>query len=165
MTNQLNYTDFLERKKHSIDNSGFKANYVPDMAFDFQEEIITRACRKGRIAVFADTGLGKTLIQLSIAQNVVNHTNKKVIALGGLNKKNLHRHDGEKIHIEKIDSLIQSFGINLDSEILFEILIFIKSLQIDINNSFNSKSLKEILEFIEKKNILLSEFQIEYAYD
>ena len=33
------------------------------------------------MAVFADTGLGKTLIQLSLAQNVVNHTNKKVLIL------------------------------------------------------------------------------------
>jgi superfamily II DNA or RNA helicase len=51
------------------------------MAFDFQREIITRAVKKGRIAVFADTGLGKTLIQLSIAQNVVNHTKGKVLIL------------------------------------------------------------------------------------
>jgi hypothetical protein len=33
------------------------------------------------MAVFADTGLGKTLIQLSLAQNVVNHTNGKVLIL------------------------------------------------------------------------------------
>jgi ERCC4-related helicase len=33
------------------------------------------------MAVFADTGLGKTLIQLSIAKNIVNHTNKKVLIL------------------------------------------------------------------------------------
>ena len=33
------------------------------------------------MAIFADTGLGKTLMQLSIAQNVVNHTNKKVLIL------------------------------------------------------------------------------------
>jgi len=52
----------------------------------------------------------------------------------------------EKMHIEKIDFLIQSFGICLDSEILYEILIFIKSLQIDINETLYSKSLKDILE-------------------
>ncbi len=33
------------------------------------------------MAVFADTGLGKTLIQLSIAENIVRHTNKKVLIL------------------------------------------------------------------------------------
>lgn len=33
----MNYTEFLESKKHSIGNSGFEANYIPDMAFDFQK--------------------------------------------------------------------------------------------------------------------------------
>jgi len=77
----MNYKEFLERKQHMIGEFGFEPNYIPDMAFDFQREIITRAVKKGRIAVFADTGLGKTLIQLSIAKNIVNHTNKKVLIL------------------------------------------------------------------------------------
>ena len=33
------------------------------------------------MAIFADTGLGKTLIQLSIAKNIIEHTNKKVLIL------------------------------------------------------------------------------------
>lgn len=77
----MDYKQFLESKKHSIGNSGFEPNYLPDMAFDFQKEIIKRAVNKGRMAVFADTGLGKTLIQLSLSQNVVNHTKGKVLIL------------------------------------------------------------------------------------
>jgi ERCC4-related helicase len=77
----MNYKEFLENKKHSIGNFGFDVNYIPDIAFDFQKEIIKRAVNKGRMAVFADTGLGKTLIQLSIANNIVKHTNKKVLIL------------------------------------------------------------------------------------
>ena len=76
-----NYNDFLEKKKHLIGDFGFEPNYYPDCAFDFQRHIIHKAVKKGRIAVFADTGLGKTLIQLSIAQNVVNETNKRVLIL------------------------------------------------------------------------------------
>jgi hypothetical protein len=75
------YLKFIEAKKHSIGNSGFEPNYLPEIAFDFQRFIIEKAVKKGRIAVFADTGLGKTLIQLSIAKNIVNHTNKKVLIL------------------------------------------------------------------------------------
>ena len=75
------YTKFLETKKHLLGSFGFEANYVPDMAFDFQAEIIKRATLKGRMAVFADTGLGKTLIQISLAQNIVNHTKGKVLIL------------------------------------------------------------------------------------
>ena len=73
------YKEFIENKKHLLGSFGFEPNYIPDMAFDFQREIITKACLKGRMAVFADTGLGKTLIQISLAQNVVNHTNGKVL--------------------------------------------------------------------------------------
>ena len=75
------YEKFLESKRHSIGNSGFKANFIPDCAFDFQAYIIEKSIQKGRIGVFADTGLGKTLIQISIAYNIVRHTNKKVLIL------------------------------------------------------------------------------------
>jgi len=51
------------------------------MAFDFQKHIIERNVVKGRIADFLDTGLGKTLIQISIAKNVIQHTNKRVLIL------------------------------------------------------------------------------------
>lgn len=77
----MNYNQFLESKQHSSSDSGFEPTYVPDRAFDFQRHIIEKAVRKGRMAVFADTGLGKTLIQLSLAQNIVEKTNKKVLIL------------------------------------------------------------------------------------
>tara|TARA_R110002074_G_scaffold385521_2_gene566800 strand:- start:1658 stop:3022 length:1365 start_codon:yes stop_codon:yes gene_type:complete len=77
----MDYLEFLENKKHSIGDFGFKANYIPDMAFDFQKAIIEKAVSKGRMAIFADTGLGKTLMQVAIAQNIVNHTGGKVLIL------------------------------------------------------------------------------------
>jgi len=76
-----NYQNFLAQKRHSIGNFGFEPLYIPDIAFDFQAHIIEKAVRKGRIAIFADTGLGKTLMQISIAQNIVLKTNKKVLIL------------------------------------------------------------------------------------
>jgi len=81
MKTDYEYLNFLERKRHSIGDFGFEANYIPDIAFDFQKYTIEKSVRKGRIANFLDTGLGKTLIQLSIANNVVKHTNKKVLIL------------------------------------------------------------------------------------
>ena len=77
----MHYLEFLEKKKHTIGNFGFEPNYIPEIAFDFQKAIIEKSIRKGRIAVFADTGLGKTLIQLSIANNVIRETNKPVLIL------------------------------------------------------------------------------------
>ena len=75
------YEKFLESKRHSIGNFGFEANFIPDCAFDFQKHIIEKAIQKGRIGVFADTGLGKTLIQISIARNIIQHTNKRVLII------------------------------------------------------------------------------------
>ena len=77
----MNYNDFLKQKKHLLGEFGFEPNYIPDMAFDFQKYIIEKAVKKGRMAIFADTGLGKTLIQLAIAQNIVNKTGKNVLIL------------------------------------------------------------------------------------
>lgn len=77
----MNYEEFLKSKQHLLGSFGFEPNFIPSMAFDFQQHIIEKAVRKGRMAIFADTGLGKTLMQLSIAQNIVNHTNKKVLIL------------------------------------------------------------------------------------
>ena len=97
------YLEFLERKKHMIGNSGFEANYFPDIAFDFQRFIIEKAVNKGRIAIFADTGLGKTLIQLSIAKNIINHTNKKVLILTPLAVAFQFILEAEKLGIDDIE--------------------------------------------------------------
>ena len=99
----MDYKDFIQNKKHSIGNFGFDYNYMPEMAFDFQKEIIERAVKKGRIAIFADTGLGKTLIQLAIAKNIINHTNKKVLILTPLAVAFQFILEAEKIGIDDIE--------------------------------------------------------------
>ena len=98
-----NYQKFLEQKKHSIGNFGFKANYIPNIAFDFQKYVIEKAILKGRSAVFLDTGLGKTLVQLSLAKNIVNHTNKKVLILTPLAVAFQFILEAEKLGIDDIE--------------------------------------------------------------
>jgi len=97
------YLKFIENKKHSIGNFGFKANYIPDIAFDFQKYVIEKAIEKGRSAVFLDTGLGKTLVQLSLAKNIVNHTNKKVLILTPLAVAFQFILEAEKLGIDDIE--------------------------------------------------------------
>jgi SNF2 family DNA or RNA helicase len=97
------YQKFLEQKRHSIGNFGFKANYIPDIAFDFQRHVIEKATLKGRSAVFLDTGLGKTLVQLSLAKNIVNHTNKKVLILTPLAVAFQFIIEAEKLGIDDIE--------------------------------------------------------------
>jgi ERCC4-related helicase len=99
----MEYLEFLKTKKHKLGSCGFQPNFMPDIAFDFQKEIITKALIKGRMAIFADTGLGKTLIQLAIAQNIVNHTNKKVLILTPLAVAFQFILEAEKIGIDDIE--------------------------------------------------------------
>lgn len=81
MGKKQSYKEFISNKKHSVSSVGFDVCYMPGMAFDFQQFIIEKAVNRGRIGVFADTGLGKTLIQLSIAYNIVIYSNKRVLIL------------------------------------------------------------------------------------
>jgi hypothetical protein len=78
---RVSYADFVAAKRHLTGEFGLEPDWMPDCAFDFQQHIIAKAVRKGRVGVFADTGLGKTLIQISIAENIIRKTNKRVLIL------------------------------------------------------------------------------------
>jgi len=81
MSDVILYQDFLRRKTHSTGSYGFDPIWMPESAFNFQQSIITKAIQKGRIGMFADTGLGKTLMQIVIAENIIRKTNKRVLIL------------------------------------------------------------------------------------
>lgn len=97
------YAEFIASKKHAIGNSGFFANFYPDCAFDFQRHIIEKAVKKGRQGIFLDTGLGKTLIQLSIAQNIVTTFNKRVLILTPLAVSFQFIQEAKRIGIDDIE--------------------------------------------------------------
>lgn len=65
-----NYTDFLNSKKYKVDNCGVKidTSLVHSKLFQWQKDIVVWAIKKGRCAIFLDTGLGKTFIQLEWAR-------------------------------------------------------------------------------------------------
>lgn len=75
------YEEFLDKKSQLNFNSGFEPLWIPDFLYDFQKHLVAWAIRKGRAAMFADCGLGKTPMQLVWAQNVVEKTNKPVLIL------------------------------------------------------------------------------------
>lgn len=75
------YAEFLDRKTHSHDGDGFDPVWLPDALFDFQRDLVSWAIRKGRAAIFADCGLGKTLMELVWAENIVRKTNGRVLLL------------------------------------------------------------------------------------
>ena len=100
---QSDYQKFIENKRHMTGNFGFDAVWMPDCAFDFQKHIIEKSIKKGRYGVFADTGLGKTLIQLSIAENIVRKTNKRVLILTPLAVAFQFIIEAEKIGVSDIE--------------------------------------------------------------
>ncbi len=73
------YREFLESKQSIVGDFGFAPTFLPDWLFDFQRYLVEWSLKKGRAAIFADCGLGKTPMQLVWAQNVVEHTNKPVL--------------------------------------------------------------------------------------
>lgn len=98
----MTYLEFLETKKHSIINYGIEPNFIPDNMFDFQKHISEYAIKKGRCAVFLDTGLGKTIIELTIAKNYVKHTNKPVLIITPLAVAFQFIKEAEKFGIDDI---------------------------------------------------------------
>ena len=82
MTNT--YNEFLKGKRISIESSGFDAMDISDKLFDFQRDIVKWAVKKGKCAIFAGTGLGKTLMQLEWARHIHDHEDKPVLILAPL---------------------------------------------------------------------------------
>ena len=97
------YLEFLERKQHSSINYGIDETFEPDAMFDFQKYVTKYAIKKGRCAVFLDTGLGKTLIELTIAKNYIQHTNKPVLIITPLAVAFQFLKEAEKFGIDDIE--------------------------------------------------------------
>jgi hypothetical protein len=98
------YPSFLARKQQSAANAGFEPLWMPDFLFDFQRSLVEWAVRKGRAAIFADCGLGKTPMQLVWAENVVRHTGRPVLLLTTLGDSIQTVHEAEKFGVEAMRS-------------------------------------------------------------
>lgn len=75
----MNYADFLERKAQNETDSGFSVDRLPDFLFPFQRYLLEWALKKGRAAIFADCGMGKTPMQLVWADQIARKTGKPVL--------------------------------------------------------------------------------------
>lgn len=96
----MSYQEFIESKRQIDTMDGFKPAFMPDVLFDFQQALTDWSVQKGRSAILADCGLGKTPMQLTYAQNVVQHTNGRVLVLTPLAVVSQTIAEGEKFGIE-----------------------------------------------------------------
>lgn len=79
------YESFLAQKIVVAPPCGFEPiTQMPSAIKPFQRDIVTWACRRGRAAIFAATGLGKTIEELAWAQEVVEHTQGQVLIFAPL---------------------------------------------------------------------------------
>lgn len=96
----MKYSDFIEKKTQSKRPSGKPAIFYPDQMFDFQRFITEWALRQGRAAIFGDCGLGKTIMFLTWAQNIVIQENKPVLVIAPLAVTRQIITEAEKFGIE-----------------------------------------------------------------
>lgn len=98
--NRSEYEKFLDDKLDFGSTEGFPVKYMPKAAFGFQQSLIEWKCAKGRAAGFIDCGLGKTIMQLTFAENALRHTNKPSLVLTPLAVAQQTIAEGEKFGID-----------------------------------------------------------------
>jgi len=100
----MDYNEFLEGKQKTHIVSGFEIGEsdLNKNLFPFQRFIVKRAIKHGKYAIFADCGLGKTLMQLEWANQVSKFTRKRVLILAPL------------VVVEQTKREAVKFGIDID---------------------------------------------------
>ena len=100
----MKYEEYIYGKTHVGADHGFEPTFLPDFLFDFQRSLVEWAVRKGRAAIFADCGMGKTAMGLTWAENVARHSGKPVLYLTPLAVGPQTIREAEKFGIDAIHS-------------------------------------------------------------
>lgn len=100
--NMKEYREFISDKYHEGAEFGFDPVWIPDKLFPFQVAMVEWALRKGRAAIFADCGMGKTFVQIVWAENVARKTGGRVLILTPLAVAFQTVIEGEKIGVEVV---------------------------------------------------------------
>jgi DNA modification methylase len=152
------YHDFLRTKAPVVPDYGFEvdpASFHP-LLFEFQRDFTTWALRKGRSAIFADTGLGKTFMQLEWAKAVSEYCNAPVLIVAPLSVAKQTVDEGRKIDIDAHytrtpDSLAQINTTNYEMVKHFDPALFAGVVldESSILKSFNGKTRQTLTEMFE----------------
>ena len=142
----MDYIDFLKSKQVTVMPSGFdvEVSELNSALFDWQKAIVKLALKKGKFALFLDTGLGKTLCQLVWSDRVCKHTGGNVLILAPLAVSKQTQKEGEK------------FGINVN----------ICRSQEDVKNGINITNYEMLEHFDTSKfvGVVLDESSILKSY-
>lgn len=94
------YTDFIARKSHLSGKFGFDPGDLPTWMFDYQAHLTKWQLERGRSALFADCGMGKTPMMLVVADKINRRENGKVLVITPLSVSHQTVKEGEKFGIE-----------------------------------------------------------------
>lgn len=95
----MEYADFLNEKSMIYHSYGHDCHVNLDNVFDYQKAAIEWCCKKGRSALFADCGLGKTICSLKWSESVNIETKKPVLIVAPLSVSKQTYRESEKFGI------------------------------------------------------------------
>jgi len=114
----MKYHEFIQNKKIKYKSSGFDIDikYLNKNLFIWQKHIVKWALKKGKSALFLNTGMGKTICQLEWSNQIYNKEKKPILIVAPLavsyQTKNEGKKFGIKINIcESQDDIVN--GINI----------------------------------------------------
>lgn len=98
----MNYEEFIANKSIAVMSTGIKVDKseLNPMLFEFQKDIVRWALGKGKAAIFADCGDGKTAMQLEWAEQIRKRTGGKVIVIAPLAVSQQTEREGQKFGIK-----------------------------------------------------------------
>lgn len=144
------YIDFLKSKqtKHILSGFDIEESMLNIAMFDFQKFIVKRALKAGKYAIFADCGLGKTLMQLEWANQVSIHTGHKVLILAPLAVVGQTIQEGVKFGIDMGNIDVQNYEQldNIDCSIYSGVVLDESS----ILKNFEGATKKQIIDSFSK---------------
>ena len=95
----MNYQEFLKTKGRKVQDVGFEWQGSNPKLFDWQNDVVRWALRKGRAAIFSSCGSGKTAMLLQWAHEINKHTGKPILILSPLAVAQQTKREGEKFGI------------------------------------------------------------------
>jgi len=108
----MDYKNYIETKTSIGRMDGFKPLWLPDFLYDFQGSLVDWSLRKGMSALFADCGLGKSIMELVWAMNVIKKTGGNVLLITPLAVGSQMIKEAEKFGIEGIGRSKEGKGDN-----------------------------------------------------
>lgn len=94
------YDAHIARKLSTVPATGISAEQALPPLFPHQDALTRWALRRGRSAIFADTGLGKSRMQLAWADAVCKHIERPVLILAPLAVASQTVEEGRRIGVE-----------------------------------------------------------------